>query len=90
MAPETLTAEQVCTIARLCWGSRNDGGSEALADFLGINHRSALRLMAGTMGANPGVTRELISEFRRFLLRSNRDEAAVIRLALEPEADSVG
>lgn len=82
--PRRLTAEEIQTIARLMWGSRFSGGSEELADFLGINHRSANRLLSGEMTANEGISRELIEEFRRWLSRSPSSGAVLIREAWEP------
>ena len=82
--PDTLSAEDVQTMARLMWGSRNSAGSEELADFLGINHRNALRLLSGEMSANPGISRELRAEFRTWLQRSQAPGAVLIREAMEP------
>ena len=90
MDSRTLTPEEITVIARLCWGSRMNAGTEELAGFLGINHRNANKLLSGELRANPGVSRELLDEFRQQHLRSSAPWAKLIREALEPETSNAG
>lgn len=92
MSDRTLTADEITTICRLMWGSRFSAESEDLGDFLGINHRNALRLLSGEMNANAGISAELRAEFRAWLTRSPSPAAAFLResLAADPQMITAG
>lgn len=83
VAERTLSPEEITLTARLVWGTRFDGGSEGLADYLGMNHRNALRMMSGEKEMGAGFSRLLLTKLADHIRRSEEPTASLIRAALE-------
>jgi len=77
-----LSPEEVSAAARILWGSRFDAGSEGMSDFLGTNHRNALKFMSGERSMGPDFSRRIIDALRTHIRHGTSPASEVIRLAL--------
>lgn len=83
VAERTLSPDELTLAARLIWGTRFDGGSEGLADYLGMNHRNALRLMSGEKPTGPGFSRLILTMLGDHIRFQDSAAATLLRDALE-------
>lgn len=76
-----LSPEELTIAVRLIWGTRFDGGSEGLAEFLGVGHRNALKFMSGEKAFGAGFSRDVLDELEDYITTADTPAARVIRLA---------
>jgi hypothetical protein len=81
VAARALSPEELTIAARLIWGTRFDGGSEGLAEFLHVGHRNALKFMSGEKAFGLQFSAIVLHRLEDYIATADTPAARVIRMA---------